>query len=79
MKTNKHKWNWMMDATLLAGFLATFFLDLTGLVAHQWLGMAVGWLAITWYRTGTGSSPSRTDSWGKRPHRRAAITCWMPV
>ena len=45
MKTNKHKWNWMMDATLLAGFLATFFLDLTGLVAHQWLGIAVGLLA----------------------------------
>jgi len=45
MKTNKHKWNWMIDATLLAGFLATFFLDLTGLVAHQWLGMAVGLLA----------------------------------
>jgi len=45
MKTNKHKWNWMIDATLLAGFLATFFLDLTGLVAHQWLGMVVGLLA----------------------------------
>ena len=43
MKTNK--WNWMIDATLLAGLLATFFLDLTGLAAHQWLGMAVGWLA----------------------------------
>ena len=43
MKTNK--WNWMIDATLLAGFLATFFLDLTGLAAHQWLGMAVGLLA----------------------------------
>ena len=45
MKTNKHKWNWMMDAVLLAGFLATFFLDLTGLVVHQWLGVALGLLA----------------------------------
>jgi hypothetical protein len=34
----------MIDAALLAGFLATFFVDLTGLVAHQWLGMAVGLL-----------------------------------
>jgi hypothetical protein len=45
MKTSKHKRNWMRDATLLAGFLATFFLDLTGLVAHQWLGVAIGLLA----------------------------------
>ncbi len=44
MKTSKHKWNWMIDAALLAGFLATFFLDLTGLVMHQWLGVAVGLL-----------------------------------
>ncbi len=35
------KSNWLIDATLLAGFLATFFLDLTGLVVHQWLGVAV--------------------------------------
>jgi hypothetical protein len=45
MKTNKHKWNWMIDAVLLAGFLTTFFLDLTGLSLHQWLGIAVGLLA----------------------------------
>jgi hypothetical protein len=45
MKTNKPKLNWMIDAALLAGFLATFFLDLTGLVVHQWLGVAVGLLA----------------------------------
>jgi hypothetical protein len=43
MKTNK--WNWMIDAALLAGLLATFFLDLTGLVVHQWLGVALGLLA----------------------------------
>ena len=45
MKTNKPKSNWMIDAALLAGFLATFFLDLTSLVVHQWLGVAVGLLA----------------------------------
>ena len=45
MKTSKHKWNWIIDATLLAGFLAAFFLDLTGLVVHQWLGVAVSVLA----------------------------------
>ena len=45
MKTNHHKWNWIMDAALLAGLLATFFLDLTGLVVHQWLGVALGLLA----------------------------------
>jgi hypothetical protein len=45
VKTSKPKWNWMIDAALLAGFLATFFLDLTGLVVHQWLGVAVGLLA----------------------------------
>lgn len=43
MKTNK--WNWIIDAALLVGFLAAFFLDLTGLVVHQWLGVAVGLLA----------------------------------
>jgi len=43
VKTNKL--NWIIDAVLLAGFLVTFFLDLTGLEAHQWLGLAVGLLA----------------------------------
>lgn len=43
MKTTQ--WNWMIDAILLGGCLAAFFLDLTGLVLHQWLGVAVGLLA----------------------------------
>ena len=43
MKTNK--WNWMIDTTLLVGLLATFFLNLTGLVVHQWLGVALSLLA----------------------------------
>ena len=35
----------MTDAVLLVGVLAAFFLDLTGLPLHQWLGVAVGLLA----------------------------------
>jgi len=45
MKINKQKWNWMTDAVLLIGVLAAFFLDLTGLPLHQWLGVALGLLA----------------------------------
>lgn len=39
------KKRWLIDATLLVGFLVCFFLDLTGLVLHQWLGIAAGALA----------------------------------
>jgi len=41
MKTDKQKKNWLVDATLFAGFLLAMFLDLTGLSVHQWLGVAV--------------------------------------
>lgn len=37
---------WLVDATLFAGFLVAFFLDLTGLELHQWIGIAAGALAI---------------------------------
>ena len=43
---NKQKWNWILDAALMVGFLAAFFLDLTGLPLHQWLGIALGLLAV---------------------------------
>jgi hypothetical protein len=36
---------WLVDAALLIGFLICFFLDLTGLALHQWLGIAAGALA----------------------------------
>lgn len=42
----KQKRNWLIDAGLFFGFLLTFFLDLTGLGGHQWLGIAVGTLAL---------------------------------
>ncbi len=36
---------WLLDAALLIGFLTCFFLDLTGVALHQWLGIAAGALA----------------------------------
>ena len=45
VKTSRQTWNWIIDALLLIGFLVAFFLDLTGLFLHQWLGMALGLLA----------------------------------
>jgi hypothetical protein len=41
MKENNHKFNWILDFLILAGFLISFFIDLTGLEVHQWLGVAV--------------------------------------
>jgi hypothetical protein len=42
----KQKRNWLIDAGLFIGYLLTFFLDLTGLWWHQWLGVGVGALAL---------------------------------
>jgi hypothetical protein len=39
MKNQKS--NWLLDVAILMGFLVSFFLNLTGLVVHQWLGIAV--------------------------------------
>jgi len=35
----KQKTNWWIDLVLFASFLITFFLDITGLIAHQWIGI----------------------------------------
>lgn len=35
------KTNWLLDVVILTGFLVSFFLNLTGLAVHQWLGIAV--------------------------------------
>lgn len=43
-KNNKIKW-WI-DAIMFAGFLLAFFMDLTGLELHQWLGVSVGILIL---------------------------------
>ena len=42
----KNKQNWLIDGVLFIGFLATFFLDITGLAWHQWLGVGVGSIAL---------------------------------
>ncbi len=45
MKTNKQKHNWLIDAALFIGFLFSFWLELTGVALHQWLGIAIGAVA----------------------------------
>jgi hypothetical protein len=45
MNTNKQLSKWIVDAGLLIGFLVAFFLDLTGVDGHQWLGIALAGLA----------------------------------
>jgi hypothetical protein len=42
----KHTHNWLIDATLFTGLIAAFFLDLTGLELHQWLGVGIGAIAL---------------------------------
>ncbi|MCL5999025.1 MAG: DUF4405 domain-containing protein [Chloroflexi bacterium] len=36
---------WLVDAALFTGFIAAFFLDVTGLDLHQWIGIAAGTIA----------------------------------
>jgi hypothetical protein len=44
MKLNL-KTKWFLDAVLFAAFILAFFLNLTGVVLHQWLGIAIGLFA----------------------------------
>jgi hypothetical protein len=44
MKTQKT--NWWLDAVLFIAFLATFFLDITGVELHQWIGIGIGFLLL---------------------------------
>ncbi len=46
MKSKTHKMNGLIDAVLFGGFVLACFLKLTGQAAHQWLGIAVGGLAL---------------------------------
>jgi hypothetical protein len=34
--------NWWLDAVLFAAFLSTFFLTITGVEIHQWIGIGIG-------------------------------------
>ena len=42
MKSNPSKHNWCVDLILFVGLILMFFLDLTGIGLHQWIGIAVG-------------------------------------
>jgi hypothetical protein len=46
MKNKTHQMNGWIDAALFAGFVLACFLDLTGREVHQWLGLALGGLAL---------------------------------
>jgi len=46
MKNRTHKTNGLIDAVVFGGFVLACFLNLTGQEVHQWLGMAVGCLAL---------------------------------
>lgn len=43
---NKQKERWIVDAILFGGLLVLFFLDLTGVDLHQWIGLFAGGLAL---------------------------------
>ncbi len=45
MKTSKSINKWVVDLLLLIGFLLCFYLNLTGVMVHQWLGVIVLLLA----------------------------------
>ncbi len=42
----KLKTNWWVDLILFVGFITTFFLNLTGVIAHQWIGIVIGAMAL---------------------------------
>jgi len=60
MKVNKQYKNWWIDMLMLVGFLFCFYLDLTGVVGHEWLGLGVTlltafhlWLHLDWVKAVT--------------------------
>ena len=50
MKKNIQVKNWWIDAVMLAGYLFCFYLEFTGVIGHEWLGVGIGLLAVlhTW-------------------------------
>jgi hypothetical protein len=46
VKKTSSKTHWLIDLGLMVGFLAAFYLNLTGINLHQWLGLAVTFLAL---------------------------------
>lgn len=43
---NRQELKWFLDLLILSGFLTSFFLDVTGVILHQWLGVIVFFLAL---------------------------------
>lgn len=50
MKQLKQIKNWWIDVLMFAGYLFCFYLEFTGVIGHQWLGVGIGALVIlhTW-------------------------------
>ena len=46
MTKTSSKTHWWIDLFLLIGFLAAFYVNLTGISLHQWLGLAITILAL---------------------------------
>lgn len=46
MKKTSSKTHWLIDLGLMVGFLVAFYLNLTGIRLHEWLGLAVTILAL---------------------------------
>jgi hypothetical protein len=42
----QQKSKWLVDAALFGVFIVSFFLDITGLVLHQWIGLFAGAIAV---------------------------------
>ena len=65
--------------TLFAGFIIAFWLDLTGVILHQWLGIAVGVLALYHlikHRAWVSQPPSGWSRAGLA--REGSSTWWTP-
>jgi hypothetical protein len=67
MKQTQQK-RWLIDAALFTGFLICFFMNLTGVSLHQWLGIAAGLVALyhlvthwDWVRAVTGRFFGKTS------------------
>lgn len=46
MNAERQKHNWLLDCIIFLGFLLGFFLEITGVAVHQWLGLVVFALII---------------------------------
>jgi hypothetical protein len=71
METNRIQNKWLIDAGLFAGFIILFWLDLTGVALHQWLGVAIGALVVYHLVTHWNWVTSVTERFFKRTSPQA--------